>query len=395
MKANHRIMGFALIVMMAMLAGCAQATPTLDPAMIARVVEATLTSGAPTATATSPTATPTSSPVPPTSTSTPTPTPSRTATPVPTTTASSTPTSTRAVVEIPTNWREFEDPTGLYKLLYPPAWKISGMNISKVGFAWEPYGAANLELMTTTDTSGFKTDADALNVAATGAIEDLKGEFLVKDLQKGVWTSPPGGIYVLMDLTKTQSGVTASAQELYIISPLGLRHAVIVHLIEVLDKVNDTDRENIAKVIASIQPKSWEGTPGPIALSRPTPLPSATARPAAPAPTSAPMSGVPFTVVSCPVPAVKFGVIVDHPPFNWWSIIGTAAIANQAYWKAEISADGKSWSSLFRGENVVNDDTLVQFYTKSVNRGEYQMRLTAVDRSGNYPEPCVIKVTVK
>jgi hypothetical protein len=41
----------------------------------------------------------------------------------------------------------------------------------------------------------------------------------------------------------------------------------------------------------------------------------------------------------------------------------------------------------------VQDGLLIEFNTRTMPRGDYQLRLTAVDRIGNYPEPCVIPLS--
>ena len=49
----------------------------------------------------------------------------------------------------------------------------------------------------------------------------------------------------------------------------------------------------------------------------------------------------------------------------------------------------------YRSNAAVQDGLLIEFNTRTVPRGEYQLRLTAVDRTGNYPEPCVIGVSTR
>ena len=80
---------------------------------------------------------------------------------------------------------------------------------------------------------------------------------------------------------------------------------------------------------------------------------------------------------------------------GWWNITGTAEIPNLEYWKGEISADGKGWTMLYRSAQPVRDGLLIEFNTRTVPAGTYQVRLLAVDRTGNYPAPCVIQVTTR
>ncbi len=152
------------------------------------------------------------------------------------------------------------------------------------------------------------------------------------------------------------------------------------------------------------------------------PLPTATAT-AAPTPgwwatvpvTATPLAGLPdlpkvslggngggleagqpvkFEVLSCPRGDVKITAVTTAGKAGWWNIAGTAAISNQEYWKGELSPDGQGWTMLYRSNAAVQDGLLIEFNTRTVPRGAYQLRLTAVDRTGNYPEPCVIRVSV-
>ena len=104
---------------------------------------------------------------------------------------------------------------------------------------------------------------------------------------------------------------------------------------------------------------------------------------------------VPFSVLSCPRGDVKSMAATTGGKAGWWNITGTAAIPNQEYWKGEISADGQGWTPLYRSNAAVQGGTLIEFNTRTVPAGAYQIRLLAVDRTGNYPEPCVISVSTR
>lgn len=100
---------------------------------------------------------------------------------------------------------------------------------------------------------------------------------------------------------------------------------------------------------------------------------------------------VPFSVLSCPTTGVKItGIRTAAGP--WWHIFGTASIPHLWYWKAEVSADGVHWAMLYRSEAPVRDDLLVRLNLTTVPAGALQIRLVAVDRTGNYPLPCVVRV---
>jgi hypothetical protein len=104
---------------------------------------------------------------------------------------------------------------------------------------------------------------------------------------------------------------------------------------------------------------------------------------------------VAFGVVSCPRADVKITSVTTAGKAGWWNIVGTAAIPNQEYWKGELSPDGQGWTMLYRSNAAVRDGLLIEFNTRTVPRGAYQLRLTAVDRTGNYPEPCIVRVSTQ
>jgi len=104
---------------------------------------------------------------------------------------------------------------------------------------------------------------------------------------------------------------------------------------------------------------------------------------------------VQFETLNCPRADVKITAVTTTGKAGWWNIVGTAAIPNQEYWKGELSPNGQGWVMLYRSNAAVQDGLLIEFNTRTVPRGDYQIRLTAVDRTGNYPEPCVIRVSTK
>lgn len=103
---------------------------------------------------------------------------------------------------------------------------------------------------------------------------------------------------------------------------------------------------------------------------------------------------VPFQVIACPTGSVAISAVTTAKA-GWWNITGTTEIPNLEYWKGEISADGKGWTMLYRSPQPVRAGLLIEFNTRTVPAGTYQIRLLAVDRTGNYPAPCVIQVTTR
>lgn len=103
---------------------------------------------------------------------------------------------------------------------------------------------------------------------------------------------------------------------------------------------------------------------------------------------------VAYQIITCSRSDVRINHITTSARRGWWSISGTATIANLWYWKGELSADGQHWTTLYSSQQPVKEGTLIEFLTTTVPKGQYQLRLMAVDRSGNYPEPCVVRVSV-
>ena len=101
---------------------------------------------------------------------------------------------------------------------------------------------------------------------------------------------------------------------------------------------------------------------------------------------------VPFQITSCPTNGVKITDIrtAESP---WWHISGTAAIPDLWYWKAEISADGANWASLYRSEAAVTGGVLVRLNLSTIPASARHVKLTAVDKTWNYPEPCLVEIS--
>lgn len=103
---------------------------------------------------------------------------------------------------------------------------------------------------------------------------------------------------------------------------------------------------------------------------------------------------VPFETLSCPTETVRINHILTANRPRWWNVSGTASVENFWYWKVELSSDGSSWQVLHSGHSPVTTGLLLEFLTTTVERGNYQLRLMVVDKQGNYPEPCIVKITV-
>ncbi len=85
---------------------------------------------------------------------------------------------------------------------------------------------------------------------------------------------------------------------------------------------------------------------------------------------------------------------------NWWGtvwIMGTASIENFQFYKVEIGW-GEAPVEWFSIDDVhrrpVVNDVLEVWNSGAFPEGIYQLRLTVVDNTGNYPLPCQVRVVI-
>jgi len=78
-------------------------------------------------------------------------------------------------------------------------------------------------------------------------------------------------------------------------------------------------------------------------------------------------------------------------------IRGSAYIDNFDYYKFEFRHDGaREWSFVQSFKDTVADGVLGVWDTSlPLPAGAYIFRLVVVDKSGNYPEPCEVEVTIE
>lgn len=77
------------------------------------------------------------------------------------------------------------------------------------------------------------------------------------------------------------------------------------------------------------------------------------------------------------------------------SFRGTADIPDLDYYKFEYRAPGaQDWLFVARFDRSIANGELMEWHTYTVPPGEYDLRLVVVDRSGNYADPCVIRVNI-
>ena len=76
-------------------------------------------------------------------------------------------------------------------------------------------------------------------------------------------------------------------------------------------------------------------------------------------------------------------------------IRGTAMHPIMLYWKVEYRTDGNTnYAMLSNGDAPVTNDVLARLSTKTLPNGVYWLRLTVVQKDGNYPAPCEIRITI-
>jgi hypothetical protein len=78
---------------------------------------------------------------------------------------------------------------------------------------------------------------------------------------------------------------------------------------------------------------------------------------------------------------------------GWVTFTGSAVHDNFDYYKLEYGAGSSpsDWSWFYGGETPVWNGTLGYL---SLPRGTYTIRLTVVEKSGNYPTPCQVTIVV-
>ena len=139
-------------------------------------------------------------------------------------------------------------------------------------------------------------------------------------------------------------------------------------------------------------------TPPPLL---PTPTPTGTPRPR---PTLPPLETIIATEeVSVGVPAncSNPGVRISEPGTGATvsgviRIIGSANIPDFWYYKFEFQGNGfGDWTFIQRFDTSINGGILGAWDTRSVPSGDYQFRLVVVDKTGNYPEPCTVLLSVR
>jgi hypothetical protein len=136
-------------------------------------------------------------------------------------------------------------------------------------------------------------------------------------------------------------------------------------------------------------PPTITPTPRPTRTPRPTQTPEVT-----PTPTPTPE---PVVLPNCP----NSGARLTNPTVNAVlkgpvEIRGSANIDNFDFYKFELRAAGATdWSTLEMFKEPVADGPLGTWNTSALPAGAYTFRLVVVDKTGNYPVPCEVNVTIE
>ena len=148
---------------------------------------------------------------------------------------------------------------------------------------------------------------------------------------------------------------------------------------------------------ATPTPSPDEMTPTPTVTATAVQPPTRQVIPTAPVATHTPVPVAPPPPL-CPNPAVNLTAPGQNARLSGVvQVIGTAAIGNFWYYKVEIGIgnDPSGWTVI--GDlhyEPVSSGVLERFNAAAFPAGQYTIRLVAVDKTGNFPEPCAVRVTI-
>lgn len=149
------------------------------------------------------------------------------------------------------------------------------------------------------------------------------------------------------------------------------------------------------------QPQATATPPGaavaPAATATPTIAGAAAQNTPAPTPTQTPVPPVFIQVApSCPDSHIALTApAVDAVVSGSVAVVGSVRLEELWYYKLEWAAAGSADFAYFGGtERSVENGLLGRLDTTALPNGEYLIRVTVVDQTGNYPPPCEVPVTV-
>jgi LysM repeat protein len=109
-------------------------------------------------------------------------------------------------------------------------------------------------------------------------------------------------------------------------------------------------------------------------------------------PTASALLGV--NIRSCGDPLRRIvNIAPDSTLRGTFVIIGTAQHDDFQFYKIEIRAEGSDlWQNIITHSTPVDSGVLATFNTALLPSGLYWLRLTVVDKTGNFPPPCEVRV---
>jgi hypothetical protein len=153
-----------------------------------------------------------------------------------------------------------------------------------------------------------------------------------------------------------------------------------------------------APVMTSLPKPTQTATPtaSPTSPFNPTYSPSPLPMPTATRPLFPPPSGTPKPTAQCPNAGAQItSPAMDSLVGGTVSFLGTASIPDFSYYKFEYRPDeAATWAFVMRALKSQVNDVLMEWDTSALSPGVYWLRLVVVDSTGNYVEPCQVRVTV-
>jgi len=156
----------------------------------------------------------------------------------------------------------------------------------------------------------------------------------------------------------------------------------------------ETETEATPTILLQPTPTPTPGAPTPT----PTPRPTRTPRPTPTPEVTLTPTPEPVVLPNCP----NSGVRLTNPTVNavlkgLVEFRGSANIDDFQFYKLELKGEATSgeWQTIFIDETPVPDGVLGVWDTSALPAGAYTFRLVVVDKTGNYPEPCEVNVTIE
>jgi hypothetical protein len=155
----------------------------------------------------------------------------------------------------------------------------------------------------------------------------------------------------------------------------------------------ETESEPTPTVLLQPTPTPTPGMP----TATPTPIPTRTPRPTRTPEATLTPTPKPVVLPNCPnIQARLTNPTVNAVLKGPVEITGSANIDNFDYYKFEVRHAGATeWSTLQLFRERVDDGVLGIWDTSALPAGDYTFRLVVVDKTGNYPEPCEVNVTIE